>query len=135
MAESEKIATEPAAPHRGLLHGLREWLALLLAAVRTRGELLQIEVEEERQRVAGIIVFAVAAAGLLLLALFLFSFFVILLYWETHRVLAAGLLALGYGLAGVICAVIARKRAGVKSKLFSESLAQLRRDGERLTGL
>lgn len=134
MAEPKQIPAQGEAPPHGLLHALRQWLATLLATVRTRGELLQVELEEERLRVAGIVLFAAAALVFFALALLLLSFFVILLYWDTHRVAACGLLALGYLVAGAICVGVARKRAAVKSKLFSESLAQLRRDGEQLTG-
>jgi uncharacterized membrane protein YqjE len=123
-------APEPA--HGGLLHSLRTLLATLLATVRTRGELLQVELEEERLRIAGITVFAVAAASFLALAVLLLSFFLILLFWDSHRVVVAGLLALLYLLIGIICALVARQRLRAKSKLFAASLAELAKDSERL---
>jgi uncharacterized membrane protein YqjE len=128
----EPIAREDAS-HAGLLHSLRIMLATLLATVRTRGELLQVELEEEELRLAGIAVFAAAAAFFLVLAVVMLTFFVILIFWDTHRVLATGLIALSYVLIGVSCALITRKRARVKSKLFAASLAELRKDGERLS--
>ena len=59
-------------------------------------------------------------------------FFLLLLFWDTHRLPAAGLMALAYLIIGLACAGIARRRARVKSKLFAASLAELAKDGERL---
>jgi uncharacterized membrane protein YqjE len=116
----------------GLLQSLRALLATLLATVRTRGELLQAELEEERLRVAGIALFAVAGAVFLLLGVLLLSFFLILLFWDSSRVLMAGLLAFAYLSIGAGCALAVRRRSRVKSKLFAASLAELGADGERL---
>ena len=126
-------ATEGAAQSGGLLRSLRTLLATLLATARTRGELLQTELEEEKLRVAGIAIFAVAAAFFLALAVVVLTFFLILLFWDTHRVMAAGLIALAYVLIGVCCALVAQKRARVKSKLFAASLAELAKDEQRLS--
>lgn len=129
----DSAAQSTSGPHSGLLRSLRTLLATLLATVRTRGELLQVEIEEEKLRVAGITAFAMAGAFFLALAVVVLTLFVILLYWESHRVLVAGLIALVYLISGVACMLVARSRAKVKSKLFAASFAQLRKDGERLS--
>ncbi len=116
----------------GLLQALRALLATLLATVRTRGELLQTEIEEERLRVAGIALFAAAGAFFLLLGILLLSFFLVLLFWDSNRVLMAGLLAFTYLVIGAACVLAARRRSREKSKLFAASLAELGADGERL---
>jgi uncharacterized membrane protein YqjE len=132
-AQDAAPAPDAAEPRRGgLLQSLRTLLATLLATLRTRGELLQVELEEERLRVAGIALFAVAAAVFLFLGVLLLSFFLVLLFWDSNRVLIAGLLALAYLLIGVVCALMARQRSRVKSKLFAASLAALDEDGVRL---
>ncbi len=133
QAPQSRAQDEPPRAHGGLFDSLRTLLATLLATVHTRGELLQVELEEERLRVAGIAIVAVAAAFFLALAVLLFSFFLILLFWDTHRVLVSGLLGLGYLVIGIACALIARRRSRVKSRLFAASLAELAKDGERLT--
>ena len=56
--ESAQAASQGA----GLLASLRQLLANLIGVARARGELLQVELEEEKLRVAGIVVYAVAAA-------------------------------------------------------------------------
>lgn len=115
------------------MHSLRTLLATLVATLRTRGELLQVELEEERLRVAGIVMVAAAAAFFLALAVLMFSFLLILLFWDTHRVLVAGLLGVGYLVIGVGCALAARQRSRAKSRLFAASLAELTKDQQQLT--
>ena len=127
----EPPAREDAA-HGGLLRSLRAFLATLVATARVRGELLQVEIEEEQQRLTGITVYAVAAAFFLALAVVVLTFFLILLFWDTHRILVTGLIALLYLLIGLGCVLAARQRARMKSKLFAASLAELRKDGDRL---
>jgi uncharacterized membrane protein YqjE len=133
LAEPTSPPTPEAVQHAGLLHALRTLIANVIATLRARGELLQVEFEEERLRVAGIVVVAGAAALFLALGVIMLSFFVMLLFWDTHRVQAAGALTLAYFLIGIICALIARQRSQVKSRLFSASLAELAKDSERLT--
>ncbi len=117
----------------GLLRSLRILLANLLAVARTRGELLQVELEEEKLRLAGIVIYAVAAAVFLALAVVALTFFVMVLFWDTHRVMAAGVIVLAYAVIGIVCSCIAHSRSRVKSKLFSASLAELGKDGARLS--
>lgn len=129
----EQTPNAPDKPPVGLLRSIRTLLATLIGTLRTRGELLQVELEEERLRITGITVFALAAAIFLSLGVLLLSFFLILLFWDTHRVLVSGLLALLYLLIGMGCALTARSRSRMKSTLFAASLAELGKDGARLT--
>lgn len=128
----EQTSDAPDKPPAGLLHSIRVLLATLLSTLRTRGELLQVELEEERLRIAGMTLFALAAAIFLALGVLLLSVFLILLFWDTHRVLVSGLLALLYLAIGMGCALAARSRSQVKSKLFAASLAELGKDSARL---
>ncbi len=132
--QSRQYESTGAAPPAGLFRSLRNLLATVIGTARTRLELLQVELEEEKLRVAGIAVFAIAAGFFLALAVLVFTFFVILLFWDTpHRVLATGLIALAYALIGLCCAAVARSRAQARSTLFVASLAQLDADRQRLT--
>lgn len=122
-----------ATDNAGLLRSLRTLLANLIGVARARGELLQVELEEEKLRVAGIVLFAVAAAVFLALAVITLTFFLMLLFWDSNRVLAAGLITLAYALIGVVCALVAHGRSREKSRLFSASLAELGKDQARLS--
>ena len=58
--------------------------------------------------------------------------FVVILYWESNRLLAAGLLAALFLAAGAAGALIARRRLGERPKVLAATLAELAKDRERL---
>lgn len=111
----------------------------VLAMARTRLELAAVELQEETQRLFGYLAWAMAAAVLALGALALAVLFVLVLFWDTHRLLAVGgmalLFALGCGFA------VAKLRSGLASRppLLAATLAELNKDvafakGEHIDG-
>lgn len=111
----------------------------VLAMARTRLELAAVELQEETQRLFGYLAWALAAAVLALGALVLAVLFVLVLFWDTHRLLAVGgmtvLFALGCGFA------VMKLRTGLASRppLLGATLAELRKDagfakGEQVDG-
>jgi len=119
-------------PHPGLLAVLRRLGATAVELLKTRGELLAAEVEEERARLTQLAVLAVIAGFFLAIGMVTLTIFIILLAWNTHPLLAAGILAALYLAVGVVAAVSASRLAQTKSKLFSASLAELRKDHDQL---
>jgi uncharacterized membrane protein YqjE len=118
----------------GLFDSLRAMLATLITLAHTRLELLTVEIQEEVHRVAMTLLWSVvgvftAGLGVLLLALT-----VVIAFWETHRLLAAGAvtaLFLGVALASIL---VVRRRLATRSGLLSHSIDELRRDAEALRG-
>jgi uncharacterized membrane protein YqjE len=110
----------------------RRLTASLLALGRIRLELLAIEVQEEKERIARLLVWAVVTTFLGCFALVFVALFVTVALWDTHRLLALGLFAgLFIGLASWGGVQLRRlSRAG--STLFQSSLAELRQDGRAL---
>lgn len=106
----------------------------VLAMARTRLELAAVELQEETQRLFGYLAWALAAAVLALGALVLAVLFVLVLFWDTHRLLAVGgmtvLFALGCGFA------VMKLRGGLASRppLLGATLAELRKDVEFAKG-
>ncbi|MBQ5941952.1 phage holin family protein [Massilia sp. AB1] len=106
----------------------------VLAMARTRLELATVELQEETQRLFGYLAWALAAAVLALGALVLAVLFVLVLFWDTHRLLAVGgmtvLFALGCGFA------VMKLRTGLASRppLLGATLAELRKDVEFAKG-
>lgn len=127
--------TEPgsaAAESSGLLASLRRLAATLVAVFQTRLELLATEVEEERVRLGRLLLLGAAAAFFLALGMLTLTLFVIVLFWDTHRLLVAGLLAALYLGAGLAIAFAARREARARPRLFAASLSELAKDRERL---
>lgn len=116
-----------------MLAALRRLVATAVGLLQTRIELIATELEEEGARLFRILVLAVAAGFFLALGVVALTFFAILLAWDNHRELAAGLLTAGYLGVGAILALGARNAAKKKTKLFSASLAELKKDREGLS--
>jgi uncharacterized membrane protein YqjE len=79
-------------------------------------------------------VLAGIAGFFLALGVLVATFFLILLFWDTHHLLVTGLLAGLYLLVGVLFAAVARRCAQAKSKLFAASLAELQKDRDQFNG-
>ncbi len=116
----------------GLLNSLRNRFAAYIGPLQTRLQLLAVELQEEKLRLAEIGVLAAAAGFFLALSVVVFTFFLIVLFWDTHRVLVTGLIAGAYFVLGLGFALAARNRALAPSRLFAESVAQLDKDREQL---
>lgn len=129
-------AEDPAqqgAQSEGLLRSLRSLLASLIALARTRLELLSTELEDERLRFLQLLAWACAAALFLALGAVMLNVFVLALFWDVNRVLAAFLLAVGWLALGVVLGIHVRNKAREKSRLFAASLAELAKDRDQLT--
>lgn len=64
--------------------------------------------------------------------LLMLTFAVVVLFWDTHRLLAVILLGTAYLAIGGIVAMIAR-RSLQRARLFAASIAELAKDRDRLT--
>ena len=102
--------------------------ATLLAMVRTRLALAAVEAQEEAQRVLGFAAWTLFAAFLGAGAFMLVALFVIVLFWDTHRLLAIGAMAALFALAAVL--ILARVRAAFAARppMMAATLAELNKD-------
>lgn len=104
----------------------------LLALGRIRLELLAIEVQEEKERVAGLLFWAVLTALLAGFGMVFAALAVTVALWDSHRLVA---LATGAGVFGVLAlfgVLRLRRLAGSGSTLFKTSIAELREDAASL---
>jgi uncharacterized membrane protein YqjE len=126
--------TDPgAAETPGLLSSLRKLAASLVGALQTRLELLATEIEEERVRLARLLLLYFIASFFFALGILTLTLLIIVLFWDTHRLLVIGLLAVIYFAAGLAVAYVLRREAAAGSRLFSASLSELAKDRKRLT--
>lgn len=117
----------------GLLDSLRRAGATLVEIVYTRLELLATEFEDERARIARALWLAAIGALCLATSAVLVVAFVVVLFWDTYRLQAIGVLACGFGLAGILTLLALRKLMTERPRLFSQSLAELRTDRDQLS--
>ena len=117
---------------RGLFASTKGLLGTGLTLLHNRLQLLGVELAEERVRLVSMLAYGGAAflciaAGLIFLAIF----FTVLL-WESNRLLALGVFSALFLGAGTASLMLALSLARSGSKLFSASLAELRKDSEAL---
>jgi uncharacterized membrane protein YqjE len=124
---------QPVEP-QGPLSSLRALGATLVALVHTRVELAVVELREEGERRKRMLVLAVAAGVFLTLAAGLLALFVVVLFWDTHRLAAAGGVTLAYVAIGVFALLRLKEQARNSPPPFEATLAELARDVETLRG-
>ena len=118
----------------GLLDSLRNLASTFLAIVQTRIEIFASEIDEERTRLAQITLLAAVAAFCLGLAVILLVFFLVVLFWESDRLLAIGVLASAFAVAGIAAGLGLRAAISKRPKFLSATLAELRKDRTKLGG-
>jgi uncharacterized membrane protein YqjE len=118
----------------GLLESLRNLARTFLAIVQTRLEIFASEIDEQRALLARIAVLAAVAAFCLGLAVILLVLFVVVLFWDTDRLLAIGVLAGVLAAGGITALMMLQAAVRRRPKLLSATLAELRKDRARLEG-
>ena len=116
------------APRPRLAESLHGIVDAGLQTAQTRLELLAIELQEEKLRLAGLALNAVLAGLLLGFGLMFLLVFLTVLFWEEHRLLALGISTAICLIGGLLAASKAAHAFRSGTKLFSASLAELTRD-------
>lgn len=115
------------------MSSLKKLVATLVAIVHTRLQLLGVEVQAERLRLAQMLMLGAAAMFFLACSVLLLTLLVIVMLWDTNRMLAIGGFAALYLALGAAFAIAARARAAAGSRLFETSLSELQKDRDRLS--
>ena len=118
--------------HEPVSAPLRRLGASLLTLGRIRLELLAIEAQEEKERVAALLLWAVLAALLAGFGVLMLVVLVTVAFWDEHRLLALGL---GSAVLIAAAAVAVRKMkslVALPTTLFQSSIAELRADADGL---
>ena len=119
--------------HRGgLFDSLKTLASTLVAIGRTRLELLSIDIEEERVWLTSMLVWTLTALFCAGLSILLVILFFIVIWWDTHRLLAVAIPALLLMLCAVLAVNVVRGKMRAKPRLFAASLAELSKDHEHL---
>jgi uncharacterized membrane protein YqjE len=127
------MATEAGAPRPpGLAGSITRLGRTALALLRTRLEILTTEIEEERIRFAGLALLVAAIAFCVQMAVLLGVILLVVLLWESHRLITLGVLSGAFLVMGVGLFLWLRHRLRTRPRMFASTLGELAKDDERL---
>jgi uncharacterized membrane protein YqjE len=126
------VDSEHEAPQPGPLDSLRALGATFIALVGTRAELLVVELREETERRKSMLVLAGVAAVFLALGLLLVAFLVVVVFWDTHRIIATAAVTLVYLGIGAWALARLKEKARTSPPPFEATLAEFAKDLEML---
>ena len=126
----------PEAPEEGRQVGLFDSVKALLVTfvgiAHTRIELISTEVEEQFARLVSLLVWGLVAMFFAFTGVILSAIALIVLFWESNRMLAAAGLAVTFVALAVIAVLIFIARAKARPRLFKASLDELAKDRRQL---
>jgi uncharacterized membrane protein YqjE len=123
-------ATPP--PAAGLIGSLRDAAATASALLRTRLELLGVEIETEATRLVLGLVWGFVALFLAGLAVVFGVLLLLIVFWESHRIVLVAGLAGAFALGALLAGLQVRRLVATRIRLFDGSLRELAADVERL---
>jgi uncharacterized membrane protein YqjE len=118
---------EPAKEIR-LSASIRRLSATVLELAQVRIDLFSTELELEKRRIFDGLLWGTLAVVVLGVGLVLACCFVMLLFWDTNRLVTAGVLASAFLGSGILLAVMARRRLRSLDGMFRLSLNELEQD-------
>ena len=111
---------------------VREFAHTLLSFALTRARLAATELEEQGVRLVEILIWFAVALFFFGIAIVFAAVVVVLLFWDSNRLLAAGLLAALFVSAGAGAALFAQHCMRARPKLLAATIAELERDRDTL---
>lgn len=116
----------------GLLASLRQLGATTIELARLRLDLLGTEVERQKLAILSALLWAALGGVCVALGLVLTSVFIVLLFWDSYRLLAIVGLALIYFVVGGLMVRFATGRIQTPDGAFAASREELARDAAAL---
>jgi uncharacterized membrane protein YqjE len=119
----------------GLFVSLKRLLSTALGIVSTRLELLANEWEEERMRIMRMLMLSLLTVFFICMGAVLLAIFIVAAFWHDHPLLAISVLAVTFFALSGLSAMMLQRLLHQRPVLFSNSLAELRRDRHELGAL
>ena len=117
----------------GLFASLKTLSLGLIGIIQTRLELLSTDIAEERERLTALLVLGLVALFCLGVGTVLLSILLVVGLWESHRLVALGVLTAIFLAAGVAVGWLALHKLHAKPRLFEASLVELAKDRQQLS--
>ena len=112
----------------GILTSLQSLAATAVAVVHNRLNLLSNDLEIAREQLVSTLIMVLVALFCLCFGLLLISIFVVVLFWDTHRLLALGSVTGLFLLVGIFCAWRVSRALKTMPATFEASLTELAKD-------
>jgi uncharacterized membrane protein YqjE len=116
----------------GLLASIKNVTSTFIDIAHTRLDLLCTDMEEERQRLVSLLAMAFVSLFCLCVGVVLLAIFVVVMFWDTHRLLVIGMLTGIFLISGAVLWAVAMHALKTMPRLFAASLAELSKDREQL---
>lgn len=113
---------------------VRGWFANLLELLQVRIELLGIETRLEVHRLLWIAALGLLGVLCVAFGIMFLAIFITVALWQTHALLALGIITALFLGGGITLALMAKARLSGLSDMFSGTREELRRDQQRLRG-
>ncbi|MDO8349961.1 MAG: phage holin family protein [Gallionella sp.] len=116
----------------GLLNSLGKFAATLTAVVQTRLELLSADLDEDREHWLSLLTLVLTALFCLSVGVLLTTILLVVVFWDTQRILVLGILAGLFLSGGVAAWLFALHKIKTKPRIFAASLLELSKDRQQL---
>ena len=118
----------------GLFGSLRSTFGHLLELVLTRLELASVEIEARLQNALQLMFWSVVAFFSAALALLMLTLTLLIVFWDTHRLLAAGAITAFFAVLAIAAILVVRYRLRTRTLLLAATFNELKRDVAELDG-
>jgi len=126
------MADTPNQPAEGLLNSLKNLTVTLIAIIHTRLELLSTDLEEGRERFISLLAMAFVSLFSLCFGAVLLTILVVVVFWDTHRLLVLGSLTGLFLVTGAILGAVVVSKLKSMPRMFEASLAELIKDHQEV---
>lgn len=118
--------------NEGLLASLKNLATTLVSIIYTRLELLSTDLEEGRQRLLSLLVMTFISLFCLCMGVVMLAITLAVIFWDTHRLLALGMLTSLFLVSGIILSIMAIRALKTMPRMLQASLIELAKDQEAL---
>lgn len=128
-----EISDRGPASEPGFFEALRNVLSDFAALLQTRLELATTEFEEETERLKQTVLLGAISLFFLAVGVILLTLFIVVYFWDTHRLLALGGVTALYLLVGALVGLTAKKKLSAMPKFLSATMSEFAKDRERMS--
>ena len=133
MTMTADVTGKDSARKHGLVDSIKNLAGTLLAMGQTRLELLSNDLEEERAWLTSMLIWTLVAFFSAALAVVLGTLLIVVVFWDTNRLLAISILIGIFILAAIFAWRVVCDMSHRKPRLFSASIAELAKDRDQLS--